>query len=226
MGMDGVEIVMAVEERFGIQISNEEAERIVKPRELIDLILTKIDSSDVPACLSRRAFHVVRRALVSQFGLERIAIRPSTKLASMIRRSGRRQSWCALQRHLGVEKWPELRTPGILILAVFASTALAIGLSWSFASKPQMLVMNVVTITVGLFILRAPAFQLAFPASVKSVGELSQFLAGQAPELFEAGNRKWARVEVSNQVREIVIDVIGCKNYSEDARFIEDLGLS
>lgn len=42
MGMDGVEFVMACEERFGIEISDKEAEPIRTPAMLIELIAEKL----------------------------------------------------------------------------------------------------------------------------------------------------------------------------------------
>lgn len=42
MGMDAVEIVMLAEERFGLEIKNDEAEKIRTPGMLIDLIFGKL----------------------------------------------------------------------------------------------------------------------------------------------------------------------------------------
>ena len=75
MGMDGVEIVMTVEERFGIEISNPEAEQIVTPGELIDLVLRKVTTSETATCPSRRAFHAVRRALIMELNCNRNTVR-------------------------------------------------------------------------------------------------------------------------------------------------------
>lgn len=41
MGLDAVELVMAIEEEFGIDISDAEAETMATPRELIDFIWSK-----------------------------------------------------------------------------------------------------------------------------------------------------------------------------------------
>lgn len=57
MGLDGVEIVMKVEDAFGIGIADSEAEKIVTPAQLIALVLSKVDRTPQPACLTQRAFH-------------------------------------------------------------------------------------------------------------------------------------------------------------------------
>ena len=41
MGLDGVELVMAIEEEFGCDITDPEAERVATPRDLIDLLMAK-----------------------------------------------------------------------------------------------------------------------------------------------------------------------------------------
>lgn len=41
MGLDAVELVMAIEEEFGIDISDAEAEKLLTPRLLIDFIWAK-----------------------------------------------------------------------------------------------------------------------------------------------------------------------------------------
>ncbi len=50
MGLDGVELVMAVEERFGIEITNAEAEKIITPGMLVDLIYSKVEATDRSIC--------------------------------------------------------------------------------------------------------------------------------------------------------------------------------
>ena len=42
MGLDGVELLMALEEAFGIEIKNEEAAETVTPGLVIDLIYSKL----------------------------------------------------------------------------------------------------------------------------------------------------------------------------------------
>jgi acyl carrier protein len=45
MGMESVEIVIRVEETFGIKISDAEAEIILTPRQLIELVMAKVVQS-------------------------------------------------------------------------------------------------------------------------------------------------------------------------------------
>ena len=61
MGLDGVELVMAIEEGFGVTIADAEAEGCVTPAAMIDLVFHKLRASDERVCVSQRAFHLVRR---------------------------------------------------------------------------------------------------------------------------------------------------------------------
>jgi acyl carrier protein len=44
MGLDAVEIVMAVEDAFGIQIEDSEAEKILTPAQLVELVMGKVST--------------------------------------------------------------------------------------------------------------------------------------------------------------------------------------
>jgi acyl carrier protein len=46
MGLDGVELVMALEEGFGVTITDADAEACVTPAIVIDLIFGKLRASD------------------------------------------------------------------------------------------------------------------------------------------------------------------------------------
>src|SRR5687768_10620322 len=84
MGMDGVEIVMAVEDAFDIRIEDAEAETLVTPRQLIELIQAKVTNVETSVCLSHRAFNWLRRHLMQQWNIPRNRITPGTKLATLI----------------------------------------------------------------------------------------------------------------------------------------------
>ena len=50
MGLDAVELVMAVEEKFGISITDEEATKAVTVGDLKHLVRTKLDVADADGC--------------------------------------------------------------------------------------------------------------------------------------------------------------------------------
>jgi hypothetical protein len=55
-GPDAEELISALETRFGIIVAGDEAEAIKTPAQLVDLIMTKVESLESRDCLSQRAF--------------------------------------------------------------------------------------------------------------------------------------------------------------------------
>jgi len=130
MGLDGVEILMAVEERFGISIPDEEAEITFTPGKLINLVLTKVRQADFSQCESRRAFYALRRALMKLTGVSRKAVRPEAELAELLPPRNRTEQWRELRAALGAVRWPRLvPQPGLAtaIGVVAFTVALLIG---------------------------------------------------------------------------------------------------
>ena len=56
MGLDGVELIMASEEGFGVTITDAEAEACATPAAVIDLVYGKLRASDQRVCVSQRGF--------------------------------------------------------------------------------------------------------------------------------------------------------------------------
>ena len=109
MGLDTVELVMRIEETFGIEIHDRVASTLYTPRDVMDFILTQVEVSDAPLpCLSQMAFHSLRIAFVETLGLQRRQIRPDTALAELLPEKDRELIWKQLRNSVGVEKWPPL----------------------------------------------------------------------------------------------------------------------
>jgi hypothetical protein len=65
-----------------------------------------------------------------------------------------------------------------------------------------------------------------FRPSVATVGQLSRWIVANAPDVVNAPPGQWSREQVSESVRQIVSDILGCeKTYREDAHFVKDLGM-
>lgn len=81
MGLDGVELIMAYEEAFGVQFTNADAIRMRTPRDVIELVASRVPLTTESACLEQRAFYRVRAALLELSPVKRREVRPSTPLA-------------------------------------------------------------------------------------------------------------------------------------------------
>lgn len=83
-GLDGVELVMAIEEEFGLEIPDTHAERILTVGDAFDYLRMRLDSTPARECLSQRIFYKLRRALIENYPVKRQMIDPDTKLTDIL----------------------------------------------------------------------------------------------------------------------------------------------
>jgi hypothetical protein len=243
MGLDGVEIVMKVEEAFGITIDDAEAGKITTPGQLIELVLSKVGRTVDEACLTQRAFHRLRAALMRHLGVSRKQIRPDAFLEELFPRSTRREDVRQISTRIGLRKeiqfvrpaWlTGLITTGIfffgIVIAVFVDAHRVTSenpfLKVVLVPLP-IIVAALFVVTFGwLAVLATSSMCIEFQPSVATMGNLSRWVVVNAPDVVKASPGQWSREQVSEIVREIVIDILCCdKEYREDAHFVKDLGM-
>jgi len=69
MGLDSVELVMALEEEFGVRIPDSEAERMLTPRRVIDWMCAQQEQGalfSVPGSKPPSGFHVFTREQIAE----------------------------------------------------------------------------------------------------------------------------------------------------------------
>jgi acyl carrier protein len=243
MGFDSVELVMKVEETFDVAIENSEAEKISTPGLLIDLVMSKVGRTSHAVCLTQRAFHRVRGCLIRQSGFRRGQIRLESVLTDLFRLPTRKESVPKILADIGVRKQIQFVRPAwldrLIWTAMFsAGIATCICLAWHPIASKSTKINFVFGSPIGAGIL---VFAITgwisysatrpmcdeFPPSMKTVGHLSRWIAANAPHVVEAPPGQWSREQVSEIIREIVVETLGCeKEYREDAHFVKDLGLS
>ena len=233
---------MQVEDTFDIAITDADAEQCRTPGRLIDLVMAKVGRGDKDraVCLTQRAFHRLRAALMKT----RLPTLPDSRgnqagnplppansqspapagLAGTRRHSRNRlgAATMAASPPVGLGIWRRPRLRGGLILA---SRGYSLSLAESFDGGPGL--------GRRVFCRDGPVF-LSFahagappciPPSLTTVGDLSRWLVAQAPEIAGAPPGQWTREQIAEKVRCIIIDQLGCGNYSKSADFVKDLGL-
>lgn len=202
MGMDGVVLVMAFEEEFGICIPDSAAAKMRTPQNVIDFVVAerqrvaKMDArTHLLAALDEMGFEDIHpyRSFNELFGRLRVI------------------RWKELGKRLApfsippdVAHGPSDVVAGVsflaAVIALFASQwvlagvcALLCSVGWLWASRTRRI-----------------------PDSVDTVAKLSAHLTRPIPE-----------TEIAAKVREIVIDQLGLKEgvYGEDKDFVRDLGV-
>ena len=233
MGLDSVELVLAVEEKFGISISDEEACAILTVGEFHRCVMSKLATSDKSTCLTQEAFHLLRRNVVSQFGISRRSFRPDTQLDSVIPRTGRREQWLLLQRNVGATRWPALRLSGaagiaLLIVLIGApafvwwyGTAVLHSSAWLVAFA-AMVTFFTVTITSRYY---TRPFMTEFEPGFTSVRDLALTLVADNPQLFGEQPATWTDKEVWSLLCSVIEKQTGVTDFSKDSRIVADLGI-
>ncbi|MCU0981263.1 MAG: hypothetical protein MUF25_19095 [Pirellulaceae bacterium] len=100
MGLDAVEFVLEIEEEFRISIPDDGLMVIRTLGQFHDYLLETCAGrrrTDGPV---RAAFYRLRRALIDVLGVERRAVRPSTRLLTVLGNRRLHQTWKRLQRAL------------------------------------------------------------------------------------------------------------------------------
>jgi hypothetical protein len=228
MGLDGVEIVMLAEERFGIVIDDDEAALITTPRMLIDLVVSKTANAGTRACKTHRAFAIARRTLIEHAGAKRGDVKPATTLCLLVQPEKHPLVWNALKESLGSAKWPALEWPlahavslwamAISFLALFlTATAFAFPLSTAFLASAAAAILLA---TAANRLVQPLANSI--PTRIKTVGDLAQTVAATLKD------GQWTRGEIAHGVRSIIMEVLAppADKYYEDAQLVKDLGLS
>lgn len=231
MGLDGVEIVMAVEDAFDIQIEDSAAAKMLTPRVLIDYVMGKVTTTTTSVCLTQRAFNLLRRSLIRHCDLKRSQISPSTSLPSLMHRKLRRETLRKIITDLAIKHPPNLVHPnwvGAVVLGGSVLTGLFVAVLaihefdtigiWIF------IVATIATAAIG--IQSTKPLRTEFPKELQTVGDFSRWAMTHKSDLAHTTPSGWTRDQVAARVREIIVDVLGCKpDFNENARFIEDLGL-
>ena len=212
MGMDLYELVLRIEDDFGIDITNEEAATVVTVEDLWRIVAGKVKPR---RCATSAAFYSIRRGFMETTRCARAEIRPGTPLEALLPWRRRGRLWNDLGRRMNRPlprleySWP---VEWLLILSGFATAAVtARMLPNSFLNPAVVLILGML---MG-FSLRGIARPLAtqFPPGLASVGDLARSAAPiEGTDLWEA-------------YRRIVADQLGLAvdDITPSASFVDDL---
>jgi acyl carrier protein len=227
MGLDTVELVLETEERFGIQIEDEEASRVRTMGDFHALVLRKLSVAPSQRCLTAMAFYRLRRAMADAFGVNRRWVRPQRRLDDVLPRKRRRRDWPILSEATGL-RMPQLQVPEVLPKTLFriglltfvggivlaATRGVPVWATWSCGAAAialvALLVRPLATCPLG---------------TCKTVGDLSRavFDLNVGALARSAGEADGA--EIWPSLVQLVSEQLGVRvsDINPDSRFIEDL---
>ncbi len=230
MGLDLVELVMAVEDRFEVELSDDEAVHAETPGKLIDLVYAKVGQADSAGCLTSHVFYSVRRALMQLFEWHRSQVVPDARLEHLIPRKGRREQWLRLRDALQVGLGEPMKRPPLVVwlISILCSLLLIFAIMLRFDAISFWVTLPAVFVVWLLALLATRPLCLEIPPHLATVGQLTRYLVAYAPKLADAKSRGWTRADVAAAIRELTIAELGIhpQDYREDAHFVKDLRAS
>lgn len=227
MGLDGVELIMKLEESFGVDLKDDEVVKTVTPRMVGDLIFSKLAAADEATCQTQRAFYVVRNGMMRLLHLRRTQVTPDTEIRHLIPREKESEIWPQLGTEILARRWPELARPQWVVRCLISGSLLLMAMPVCLAAFRLLSFGAGLWGGVGVAIifsiianrLTLP-FKLYIPSKFVTVRDL-------IPPVLTSDYIKWTREQVSDLVKKIVIDQLGIPEakYTEDSHFINDFGL-
>ena len=215
MGMDAVELLMDIEDRFEISIPDAEAQHLDTPRKLIAWVSAAVCVSQEQRCVSQRSFYRVRKLLMAATGVDRRHIGPRTALDSIVPLAARRRRWPAVASLMGVEAG--LHRPGWLSFSLTCATA-AIGAA-VYAQHREA-----ATTAVVVAVVTACAYAMSEPMAVllrSTVGDLAReaIPALVLEEQLRGRATRWSRTDVAEVIRSLITRYTDNPDFSDDTDF-------
>jgi acyl carrier protein len=106
MGLDSVELVMTIENKFGISIPDAECEQIHTVQQFSDSVFNKIKLKPNDKCITQIIFYRVRKAF-EKFENKKLSITLDTKMSDLLSKTDLKNDWLHLRYRIGL-KIPDL----------------------------------------------------------------------------------------------------------------------
>lgn len=243
MGLDLVELVIAIEQHFEIDIPNPDAARLLTPGHIIEYLTPRLADRGrtvgyTVICPTQRAFHRLRKALQDRLGVPRSDVALERPLRNLIPWEGRARAWRDLQQivlgdvadTVSPSSWPRLRRTSkvtwiLTLMVLFSACLLLIGGANSQHPRLGVPLALCLTVMLAITVNRLTAtWRTEFEPPNLTVGDLVRLVA--APTSLDRPKPEvWTRERIAEDVRAVVRYELGVDSFTDDARFIEDLGV-
>lgn len=230
MGLDGVEIIMNIEQAFGLTIKDGEAENVITVNDLYILVKNKLEISQRSQCKTSRVFYKVRRSLVEVFHVRRADIRPSVRLSSLVPKEDIRKNWGRLKAELGV-KIPDLQRPRWLEDAILYFTlVLALCAFFAFGLEAFQLGLAVIIFSIlsaiALYNVTKP-LEIHIPGHVDKLSHFTYSVLSQNPSFIEEQRNAWVDKDLFRLVQAIIAEQMDfpIEKVKPQSSLIDDLGI-
>jgi acyl carrier protein len=198
-GFDHVDFIVDIEQSFGITIDDKTCEKWRTAGDVHKYLLDNLDTTQLnDYCNSQKAFYLLRRSLINDFGLKRKDIVPSRSTEALFPLSDRKKRWNILSKSLSL-KLPHLLIPfsywSKFFLTLFLLGLIFICAAWIF--NRSIIILSLPLGIGGILIgniIGISKYATLFPSSCKTIGGLSKTIAFYNSSRFSSG--KYTKKEV------------------------------
>lgn len=224
MGLDGLELIMAIEEEFQIAITEEESSKIETPNNLTDLVFSKLRKSSQEVCPSQHGFYTVRKTLIKHLSVQRNEVGVETNLSELIPSKSRKKIWKNLLFTLSNgqtvdvpltrPKWIKILIL-VLFLVAFSTAMFQTGYEISLSLVFSLGCLALLVILTSFSFMRNE-----FPPNFQKVKDLIRIVGSLE-------SRVWSRPDVYDRVKAIIVKRLGVKEEEvfPNSHFVNDLGM-
>lgn len=225
MGLDAVEILLELEEEFGITVADQDAGSIVTVGDIHDLVRQRIRERDARRCVTLPAFLQTRSVLRQVRNDAHLSVRPSSCIVDMIPAADRKRFWHAIGALHGTFL-PPLRRPRWLqvSLSAFSLCAFSLGLLTTLIDA-RITILGVLAAAGAMlmaYLVTSP-WCVVPPGQMQNLGQVARHLAG----VHAATRADVTLADVEPRVRRILAEQLGVEEaeITPEARLVEDLGM-
>lgn len=211
MGLDGVELVMATEDEFGISIPDAVAEKMLTVGSLVDYVYECVNGvsperdRELRTDLDNRFEKVISQSITD--------LPLDTKIKDLLTPGREVSQW----RKLGIH--PYASRPKVALIATFCLISVPT-VKWSTQTAFPVLMCFLVVFLAGILThwLTIPFYQL--PSADPTVGEQIWWSTEKSTEPV-------SRSVIFEKVKYLIVEQLGVEEHqvTDEARFIEDLGI-
>lgn len=222
MGLDTVELLLELEDAFGIKIPDNEATGLVTIGDIIDCVASKLGEASGQTCATASVFYQLRRDLVSRFGVTRLSVRPNTSWASLLTPQLFRRFWAKLRAN--EELLPSLRLSHRWILAIWVGATVG-GVVFMYYSQSSFIAV-VLTALLGLLAHRLSTCLAGIaPQTCQTIGDTALFIAIRRPT--KDIEHRMTTAEIEKKVRLIISQElkVPIEKLERELKIVNDLGL-
>lgn len=227
MGLDGVEMIMEVEDEFGITIPDSEASAMRTVGDLVDLCLDRINKTKTMRCPTSPCFLALRKLVREIRNDSDLKILPGDNIESCLQTSDRQILWHRLPELLKTEP-RQLRRPSwlrktlVIVVLAFPIVLMTV-LPWSAG---MLMLIWFATFAFGLTVHKLTiGFRTRTPKGYHTFADITKRMVGL--QIATTPPVETDYESVFSIVKSIVSDQLGVdvEEVTPTARFVEDLGM-